>query len=129
MDKHYREKLDKKEKKPRHRALAKATKKEEKTVHSLKVKMNARQFLDTIEKQQGTESGITTKVPPKVLLAWRDTDDWKAFTDRLNETESGKLKQQLDEFRTRREKYQQMVEESGGPTASRPQIPLGDVID
>ena len=122
------DKPGKKEKKPRHRALAKATKKEEKTVHSLKVRMNAKQFLDAIEKQQDTDTGIVAKVPPKVLLAWRDTDDWKAFTDRLNETETGKLKQIMDEFRARRERCQTLIEACGGDNTSRPQIPLGEEV-
>ena len=72
------DKSAKKEKKPRHRTLAKATKKAEKAaVHKLSIKMNPKQFLEFIKRQQDNEAGIMTKVPPKVLLAWRDIEDWK----------------------------------------------------
>ena len=68
----------KKEKKPRHRTLAKASKKAEKaTVHKLSIKMNPKQFLEFIKNQQEKGGDIITKVPPKVLLAWRDIEDRK----------------------------------------------------
>ena len=107
--------------------MAKATKKAEKAVHSLKIRMNPRQFLEAIESQQDTETGIVAKVPPKVLLAWRDTEDWKAFTERLNETETGKLKQVMDDFKARRDRCQKLIEKCGGENEPRPQLSLGEV--
>ena len=114
------DKPSKKEKKPRHRALVKANKKAEKAVHSLRIKMNPKQFLEFIERQQDNDTGIIAKVPPKVLLAWRDIEDWKAFTKRLSETETVKLKQVMDEFKTRRDRCQKLIEACGGEMSQEP---------
>ena len=76
MDNQKMDKSTKKEKKPRHRALVKANKKAEKAVHKLSIKMNPKQFLEFIKRQQDNDTGIMAKVPPKVLLAGRDIEDW-----------------------------------------------------